>query len=40
MRPNSSPVNEFRFGLQRVMTRVNVMMPKGSTELVVDGTEK
>mgnify|MGYP001416619437 FL=1 len=39
MRPNSSPVNEFRFGLQRVRTRVNVMMPKGSTELVVDGTE-
>lgn len=37
MRPNSSPVNEFRFGLQRVKTRVNVMMPKGSTELVVDG---
>ncbi len=39
MRPNSSPVNEFRFGLQRVRTLVNVMMPKGSTELVVDGTE-
>jgi Fe-S-cluster-containing dehydrogenase component len=39
MRPNSSPVNEFRFGLQRVRTRVNVMMPKGSTELVVDGGE-
>ena len=37
MRPNSTPVNEFRFGLQRVKTRVNVMMPKGSTELVVDG---
>lgn len=37
MRPNSSPVNEFRFGLQKVRTRVNVMMPKGSTELVVDG---
>ena len=39
MRPNSSPVNEFRFGLQRVRTRVNVMMPKGSTELVVDAAE-
>ncbi len=39
MRPNSTPVNEFRFGLQRVRTLVNVMMPKGSTELVVDGTE-
>lgn len=39
MRPNSTPVNEFRFGLQKVRTRVNVMMPKGSTELVVDGTE-
>ena len=39
MRPNSSPVNEFRFGLQKVRTRVNVMMPKGSTELVVDAAE-
>ena len=39
MRPNSTPVNEFRFGLQKVRTLVNVMMPKGSTELVVDGTE-
>ena len=39
MRPNSTPVNEFRFGLQRVKTRVNVMMPKGSTELVVDAAE-
>lgn len=37
MRPNSTPVNEFRFGLQKVRTLVNVMMPKGSTELVVDG---
>ena len=36
MRPNSSPVNTFRFGLQAVRTRVNVMMPIGATELVVD----
>jgi len=35
MRPNSTPVNSFRFGKQTVKTRVNIMMPKGSTELVV-----
>ena len=36
LRPNSTPVNTFRFGKQSVKTKVNVMMPKGSTELVVD----
>ncbi len=36
MRPNSTPVNTFRFGRQEVKTKVNVMMPKGSTKLVVD----
>ena len=35
-RPNSSPVNTFRFGQQLVKTKVNIMMPKGATELVVD----
>lgn len=35
-RPNSSPVNTFRFGAQLVKTKVNIMMPKGATELVVD----
>jgi len=35
-RPNSTPVNQFRFGEQIVRTKVNYMMPKGSTELVVD----
>jgi Fe-S-cluster-containing dehydrogenase component len=35
-RPNSSPVNTFRFGRQLVKTKVNIMMPKGATELVVD----
>jgi Fe-S-cluster-containing dehydrogenase component len=36
LRPNSTPVNTFRFGKQSVKTKVNVMMPKGSTGLVVD----
>lgn len=36
MRPSSVPVNTFQFGEQTVKTRVNVMMPKGSTVLVVD----
>jgi Fe-S-cluster-containing dehydrogenase component len=36
MRPSSVPVNTFQFGEQIVKTRVNVMMPKGSTVLVVD----
>jgi Fe-S-cluster-containing dehydrogenase component len=35
-RPNSSPVNTFRFGQQLVKTKVNIMMPKGATELIVD----
>ena len=35
-RPNSTPVNTFRFGQQLVKTKVNIMMPKGATELVVD----
>lgn len=36
LRPNSTPVNTFRFGRQTVKTKVNIMMPKDSTELVVD----
>lgn len=36
MRPASEPVREFRFGNQTVRTRVHVMMPKGSRQLVVD----
>ena len=35
-RPNSTPVNTFRFGRQLVKTKVNIMMPNGATELVVD----
>jgi Fe-S-cluster-containing dehydrogenase component len=35
-RPNSTPINQFRFGKQVVKTKVNLMMPKGATELVVD----
>jgi len=36
LRPNSTPVNQFHFGQQAVKTKVNLMMPKGATELVVD----
>ena len=39
LRPNSTPVNQFRFGKQIVKTKVNIMMPKGATELVVKGYE-
>jgi Fe-S-cluster-containing dehydrogenase component len=35
-RPNSTPVNTFWFGRQEVRTKVNYMMPKGATALVVD----
>lgn len=35
-RPGSTAVNQFRFGKQVVKTKVNIMMPKGSTELVID----
>jgi hypothetical protein len=35
-RPNSTAVNQFRFGQQVVKTKVHIMMPKGATELVVD----
>ncbi|HVI46690.1 MAG TPA: 4Fe-4S dicluster domain-containing protein [Chitinophaga sp.] len=35
-RPNSTPVSRFIFGNQEVRTKVNVMMPKGSTVLKVD----
>ena len=34
-RPNSTPVNKFIFGNQTVVTKVNIMMPAGSTELKV-----
>jgi len=34
-RPNSVPVNTFIFGDREVITKVNVMMPKGSTELKI-----
>ena len=36
LRPNSDPVNNFQFGMQWVKTKVNYMMPKGATKLVVD----
>jgi Fe-S-cluster-containing dehydrogenase component len=34
-RPNSEPVNTFLFGETVVKTKVNIMMPKGSTSLRV-----
>ena len=34
-RPGSTPVNTFKFGKETVTTKVNIMMPKGATELVV-----
>lgn len=36
LRPNSTPVNNFIFGKETVVTKVNIMMPFGSTELRVD----
>jgi Fe-S-cluster-containing dehydrogenase component len=36
MRPNSVPVNTFQFGKLEVKTKVNIMMPAGSTMLKVD----
>jgi hypothetical protein len=35
MRPNSTPVNTFVFGQQEITTKVNIMMPKGSTHLKI-----
>ncbi|MNG37730.1 hypothetical protein D3C84_1251660 [compost metagenome] len=35
MRPNSTPINNFIFGKEKVKTKVNIMMPKGSTELKI-----
>jgi Fe-S-cluster-containing dehydrogenase component len=35
MRPESTPVNNFIFGNEKVSTKVNIMMPKGSTELKI-----
>ena len=38
LRPNARPVNSFRFGLQTIRTKVNLMMPLSSPEEVVDVT--
>jgi Fe-S-cluster-containing dehydrogenase component len=35
LRPDSTPVNNFIFGNEKVSTKVNIMMPKGSTELKI-----
>lgn len=35
MRPNSVPVNSFKFGNQEVKTKVSIMMPKGTHQLVI-----
>ncbi|MND93983.1 Anaerobic dimethyl sulfoxide reductase chain B [compost metagenome] len=36
MRPSSTPVNTFYFGKEKVTTKVNLMMPAGSTSIQVD----
>lgn len=38
-RPNNTPINEFQFGEQLVKTKVNLMMPKGSTRIVIDAED-
>lgn len=35
MRPDSVPVNSFKFGKEEVHTKVSIMMPKGTHQLVV-----
>ena len=35
MRPNSVPLNSFKFGNQEVKTKVSIMMPKGTHQLVI-----
>jgi len=39
LRPNSKPVNRWRFGKQKVETRVYVMVPHDVDEMVVDSPE-
>jgi len=36
MRPDSEPVNSFRFGNQTVNTKVTIMMPKGTHQLIIE----
>jgi len=38
LRPRSTPVNRFRFGAQRITTKVNVMAPRGAEPEHVDVT--
>ena len=38
LRPSARPVNSFRFGLQTIRTKVNLMMPLAAPEEVVDVT--
>jgi Fe-S-cluster-containing dehydrogenase component len=38
LRPRSKPVNTFRFGLQTITTKVNMMIPRGATARHVDVT--
>jgi Fe-S-cluster-containing hydrogenase components 1 len=35
-RPESVPVNTFKFGELEVKTKVKIMMPKGATKIIVD----
>jgi Fe-S-cluster-containing dehydrogenase component len=36
LRPQSTPVNEFRFGEQRITTRVSVLVPRTRPPEIVD----
>jgi Fe-S-cluster-containing dehydrogenase component len=38
MRPRSRPVNQFQFGSQKIITKVNMMVPKESTADHIDVT--
>jgi len=38
LRPQSTPVNEFRFGAQRITTRVHVLVPRARPPALVDVT--
>ena len=38
LRPQSTPTNKFVFGQQTITTRVNVMVPRARTPLIVDVT--
>jgi Fe-S-cluster-containing dehydrogenase component len=38
LRPNATPVNQFRFGAQTIRTKVNMMLPREAAAEIVDVT--